>query len=181
MKSVYLSLPDIIEELRALGKAKASGSFFIVSDEQHSSLIGFEKGRIVSLQSRLRFGEKAIPLLGRIKNGACRFEQTSSFVRRVSFADNEELFREILSVREQDGELDTRLDSTSVGGQQLSDKQKKEIEVILVDELGPMGSIVSDSIEHCSNLGEIMEIVKREVDGPDIVNAIEKKIRRVLK
>jgi hypothetical protein len=189
MKTVYISLPDIIEELRTLGKAKVTGTYFIVSDTQHSANIGIEKGRIVSLQCRLRFGEKAIPLLARIKNGTCRFEETSSFIRRVDFGDNEEVFRRILSAREQDSDLDSSLALDSLDSEdieqltlsQLSDKQQKAIEDILVDELGPMGSIVSDSIENCSGLSEIMEIVKQEVDSTDVINSVAKKIKKALK
>ncbi len=192
MKSVYLSLPGIIDELRVLGKAKATGSFFIVSDEQHSAIVGFESGRIVSLQCRLRFGEKAIPLIAGIRNGTCRFEQTATFVRRVDFADNEEVFRRIYSAREPDDDdagrdsaADSGVPKAKVAVEQpalrLSDKQKMDIENILVEELGPMGSIVLDSIENCTDIPGIMEVIRSEVDSPDIVSSVVKKITNVLR
>jgi hypothetical protein len=190
MKSVYMSLADIIDELRSLGKSKATGSFFVVSDEQHSATFGLEKGLIVSLQCRLRFGEKAIPLIANIKHGTCRFEQTSSFIRKMNTSDNEDIFRKILFAREQqDGNnanlssVPARKTSGGSGNQKalaISDKQKKAIGDILVDELGPMGSIVLDSIEQCADISEMLDVIYEEVEGPDIAGLVCKKIKKIM-
>jgi hypothetical protein len=191
MKSVYMSLPDIIDQLRLLGKEKETGSFFIVSDEQHAAIFGFERGHIVSIQCRLRFGEKAIPLIGKIRGGTCRFEPTASFFRKSDFGENEEVFRKIFSAREQSGDVVEKVASenavkkTAHAGRKqasmLSDKQKRKIEDLLVEELGPMGSIVMDSIENCSDVSEIMDVIMTEVDGSEIVSAVALKIKEVLK
>jgi hypothetical protein len=191
MKSVYMSLPDIINELRSLGKSKSTGSFFIVSDEQHSAIFGMEKGHIVSLQCRLRFGEKAIPLIAKIKHGTCRFENTSSFVRKMDSSDNEELFRKIFAAREEQAvnsdDLSTKLVkqvSEDPGIQQplvFSEKQRHAIEDLLIEELGPMGSIVMDSIEQCTSIGEIVDVIYEGVDGADIAKSVSLTIKNILK
>jgi hypothetical protein len=185
-----MSLPDIIDRLRQLGREKVTGTFFVVSDEQHAAIFGFEKGRIVSIQCRLRFGEKAIPLIAGIKNGTCRFEQTASFVRKIDIGDNEEVFRKIFAAREQsDGMIanvasDSAMQTEDVSRKQvpiLSEKQKRKIENLLIEELGPMGSIVMDSVENCSSVSEIMDVILTEVDGSDVVNLVIDKIKIILK
>jgi hypothetical protein len=191
MKTVYMSLADILDELRSLGKSKTTGSFFVVSDDQHSATFGLENGRIVSLQCRLRFGEKAIPLIAKIKHATCRFEQTSNFIRKMESSDNEEIFRKILSAREQQHGNSANLSPVpareQIGAQGsnrealvFTDKQRHDIEDVLVEELGPMGSIVLDSIEQCADIGEIVDVINEEVDGSDIAGMVSLKIKKIL-
>jgi hypothetical protein len=186
-----MSLPDIIDQLRMLGKEKETGSFFIVSDELHAAIFGFERGHIVSIQCRLRFGEKAIPLIGKIKAGTCRFEPTATFFRKSDFGENEEVFRKIFSAREQSDDVVDNVTAKNAvtkathanrkQASMMSDKQKLKIEELLVEELGPMGSIVMDSIEKCSDVSEIMDVIVAEVDGSEIVSAVALKIKEILK
>jgi hypothetical protein len=184
MKIEYLSLSDIIIELRSLSNAKATGYLFIVSSEQHSATFGLEQGRIVSLQCRLRTGEKAIPLIARIKLGSCRFEESTSLIKKMKLEDNETIINMILALHEELLEPETDLpDKSSTSPDppiRLSNHQKREIENSLLEEIGPMGSFVMDTIEQCKGFEAIKIAINEEVDRPDIAQSLLFKIDRII-
>jgi hypothetical protein len=191
MKSVYLSLSEIVHELRLLSNSKETGSFYIVSDDQHSATFGFEQGRLVFLQCRLRFGEKAIPLISKIKRGTCRFEGTANFIRKTDFTDNEEVFQQILSTRDQaiSGPQSPSSESAmqvpeSFANQHrlvLSVEQKMAIEDLLIEELGPIGSLLLETIEQCADFDAIAEVIHDEVEETDIAKLLNRNIRSILR
>jgi hypothetical protein len=190
MSPVYLTLPEIIDELRALTNAKETGTFFVVSDEQHSAMFGFENGLLVALQCRLRFGEKAIPLIAGIHKGKCRFDNALNFARRMDVTDNEEVFQAILSVKPQGGRKESVLPATParpvsaapVGkfALSLSPEQKEAINNILSEEMGPMANVVMDSIEDCADFDEMISVVYESADGLGVEELLVSKIRAVL-
>jgi hypothetical protein len=191
MSSDYLTLSEIIEELRALTSEKETGTFFVVSEEQHSAMFGFKNGRLVALQCRLRFGEKAIPLIANIKRGKCRFDDSMNFARRIEVSDNEEIFQAILSTHPQVETKHSVLPPAaakpaprSSSGQQrisLSAEQRKAIGYILSEELGPMGNVVMSNIDDCANFDEVFAIVKDSADGLGIEDLLVSKISAIIK
>ncbi|MCG8489774.1 MAG: hypothetical protein MI756_20055 [Chromatiales bacterium] len=186
MNSNYLSLSDIIIELRSLSRANATGYLFIVSSEQHSATFGLEQGRIVSLQCRLRTGDKAIPLIAKIKYGSCRFEESTSLIKKMKLEDNETIFDRILSLHEQiEPEPDQAIASDKPSTDyshpiMLSNQQKTEIKNSLLDEIGPMGSFVMDTIEHCKEFDSIKTVINEEIDRPDIAQSLLFKIDKII-
>jgi hypothetical protein len=191
MSSDYLTLSEIIEELRALTSANETGTFFVVSEEQHSAMFGFKNGRLVALQCRLRFGEKAIPLIANIKRGKCRFDDSMNFARRIEVSDNEEIFQAILSTHPK---IETKHSvlppaaakpaPTPSSGQQrisLSAEQRKAIGYILSEELGPMANVVMSNIDDCTNFDEVFAIVKDSADGLGIEDLLVSKISAIIK
>ncbi len=185
MKSSYLDLPEIINELRRLGESKASGSFFIVSEEQHSATIGLEQGRIVSIRCRLRFGEQAIAMIAKIKRGSCRFESTFSFTRKEDYGSNEEVIRQILQASQDNvspaPSVNTQPGRQAVRGTlQISSKQRAEIEQLLVVELGPMGGMVMESILDCPNPDAIADTIREEVDEAGLAETLVMRIQGIL-
>jgi hypothetical protein len=187
MKSNYLSLGDIIIELRSLSAAYATGYLFIVSSEQHSATFGLEQGRIVSLQCRLRTGEKAIPLIAKIKYGTCRFEESISLGKKMQLEDNETIFDMILSLHEnliepafEPTHTPVKSDTSSSQPIFLTNQQKTEIEQSLLEEIGPMGSYVMDTIEQCKELDAIKAAINEEIDLPEIAQTVILKIDKII-
>jgi hypothetical protein len=187
MRSNYLSLSDIISELRSLSKANATGYLFIVSSEQHSATFGFEEGRIVSLQCRLRTGEKAIPLIAKMKYGSCRFEESVSLGKKMQLEGNETIFETILSMHEDliesEIEFSQTIEMPDTSNSQpifLSNLQKTEIEKSLLEEIGPMGSYVMDTIVQCKEFDAIKTAINEEIDRPDIAQAVLTKIDKII-
>ncbi|MCG7986666.1 MAG: hypothetical protein JAZ20_02100 [Candidatus Thiodiazotropha weberae] len=187
MSSNYLPLTEIILELRSLTKGKSTGYLFIVSSEQHSATFGLEQGRIVSLQCRLRTGDKAIPLIAKIKHGSCRFEESTSLIKKMQLEDNETIFNKILSLHAQMIEAasdQAKAAIKTVSGNnrpiQLSTQQRTEIENSLLEEIGPMGSFVMDTIERCIEFDSIKEVINEEIDRPDIAQALLFKIDKII-
>ncbi|MCG7940531.1 MAG: DUF4388 domain-containing protein [Candidatus Thiodiazotropha lotti] len=187
MSSNYLPLTEIILELRSLAKGKSTGYLFIVSSEQHSATFGLEQGRIVSLQCRLRTGDKAIPLIAKIKHGSCRFEESTSLIKKMQLEDNETIFNKILSLHAQMIEAasdQAKAAIKTVSGNnrpiQLSTQQRTEIENSLLEEIGPMGSFVMDTIERCIEFDSIKEVINEEIDRPDIAQALLFKIDKII-
>ena len=187
MRSSYLSLPEMIDELRSLTRSKATGTFFVVSDEQHSAMFGLKKGRLVALQCRLRFGENAIPLIAKIKQGSCNFKNTLNYVRGIDVTDNEDIFQEILSLYE--GEMNNSLGLQRTPRSEpaearrvlsLTPDQQSAISRILIDELGPVGSILMDSLVKCADFDAMVTILKREIDKKSAVRATSQRIKAVL-
>ncbi len=194
MSSDYLTLPEIISELRSLTNAKATGTFFVVSEEKHSAMFGFEQGRLVSLQCRLRSGEKAIPLIAVIKRGTCRFDSGLNFVRRMDVTlDNEDIFQSILAGEGQDSGVKsapvfnapperTARNSTQVKkALPISSEQKFEISQILNAELGPMGNLVMDQIERCGDFEAVKSVIRENASELGIEDVLIRKIRAILK
>ncbi|MCG7866428.1 MAG: hypothetical protein JAY74_08635 [Candidatus Thiodiazotropha taylori] len=187
MDTNYLPLNEIIVELRSLTRSKSTGYLFIVSSEQHSATFGLEQGRIVSLQCRLRTGEKAIPLIANIKYGSCRFEESISLIRKMQLEDNETIFNRILSLHEQliEAEPDkTKTAAKNNNGEYrpipLSEQQRSDIENCLVEEIGPMGRFVMDTIEQCKEFDSIKDIINDEIDRPDIAHTLLLKIDKII-
>ncbi|ODB98760.1 hypothetical protein A3197_15180 [Candidatus Thiodiazotropha endoloripes] len=187
MSSNYLPLTEIILELRSLAKGKSTGYLFIVSSEQHSATFGLEQGRIVSLQCRLRTGDKAIPLIAKTKHGSCRFEESTSLIKKMQLEDNETIFNKILSLHAQMIEAasdQAKAAIKTISGNnrpiQLSTQQRTEIENSLLEEIGPMGSFVMDTIERCNEFDSIKDIINEEIDRPDIAQALLFKIDKII-
>ncbi|MCG8123735.1 MAG: hypothetical protein N0E55_07185, partial [Candidatus Thiodiazotropha taylori] len=146
-----------------------------------------EQGRIVSLQCRLRTGEKAIPLIANIKYGSCRFEESISLIRKMQLEDNETIFNQILSLHEQLIEAEAEQPKNAAINNdgdnrpiQLSDQQRSDIESSLMEEIGPMGSFVMDTIEQCNEFDSIKDIINDEIDRPDIAQALLMKIDKII-
>ncbi|MCG8018022.1 MAG: DUF4388 domain-containing protein [Candidatus Thiodiazotropha sp. 'RUGA'] len=189
MDTNTLPLNEIIIELRSLARSKSTGYLFIVSSEQHSATFGLEQGRIVSLQCRLRTGEKAIPLIANIKHGSCRFEESISLIRKMPLEDNETIFQKILSIHEQmiEAEAETSQYKTAARNNNydnhpilLSEQQRSNIENCLVEEIGPMGSFVMDTIEQCKEFDSIKDAINDEIDQPDIAQILLLKIDKII-
>ncbi|MET0068267.1 MAG: hypothetical protein ABW076_18130 [Candidatus Thiodiazotropha sp.] len=188
MNPSFLELPDIINELRRLGQSKATGSFYIVSDEQHSATVDLEAGRIILLRCRLRFGEQAIPLIARINRGSFRFEPTRNFIRKEDYGDNETVFQRIMQAHNNTASpplipaRPTRgtpsLRQTS--GLQVSANQRLLIEQLLITELGPMGSVVMESVLSCRNQDAVFDVIRDEADDDDIAESLTTRIRSIL-
>lgn len=187
MKSNYMPMSEIIDSLRSLSDTKATGHLYIVSSEQHTATFGLDQGRIAFLQCRLRTGEKAIPLLSNIKHGSCRFEHTSKLIRKMELEDNETIFKKILSPQAQIviKTPDTPTNSEPPINQQgqtlsLTSDQKSEIRTVLMEEIGPMGNVVMDSIENCNTLNAIREVIYEELDESGIANTLLFRIDLIL-
>lgn len=193
MESSFLTFTDIIDELRHLGHSKVTGSLFIVSDEKHYATVGFEKGRIISLQYRLRFGEQAIPMLAKIKHCSCRFQNTSNFIRKTNFTDNEEVFKKIMDARDNENKEEvglikiptpaTRAVAESASKGQaicLSAQQQMAIENVLIEELGPIGLIVMDSLVICQDFDSMLNVVREEVEKTDAARQVIHHILDIL-
>ncbi|WP_428239992.1 hypothetical protein [Gynuella sp.] len=189
--SDYKSLSEIMDELRNLADQKATGSLFIVSDERHSASFGLEKGRIVALQCRGRFGAQAMTLVSRIKQGTSRFELSSNYLRKMDLPDNEEVIRQILDAQSSapaaaPGTARSAtptpppMPASAPRALNISASQKAAIEDVLVDSLGPMGSIVMDSIEDCKDMSSIVMAIKEVVETPEIVQSLVGKIKDIL-
>jgi hypothetical protein len=186
----HLSLLEIVEELRSLEQSHATGRFFIVSDEKYSASFSFDKGRLIAIQCRVRSGEQAIPLIARIKHGTCRFEESLGGVQEVELPENEYIFRAILATgehMESNNEFAAFSSSSykeklptqpisNIRNINLSNQQRQIIEEILINELGPMGSLVLDSIVVCKNLEQMTSVIKNQVDDNEIVKSLIPKI-----
>jgi hypothetical protein len=187
MKSKYIPMSEIIDSLRSISDTKATGHLFIVSSEQHTATFGLDQGRIAFLQCRLRTGEKAIPLLTKIKHGSCRFEHASNLIRKMELEDNETIFNKILSPQPQIDikTSDFRTKSETPNNQQghtlsLTSEQKSEIKTVLMEEIGPMGNVVMDSIKNCNTLDAIRAVINEELDESDIANTLLFRIDLIL-
>jgi hypothetical protein len=187
MKSKYMPMSEIIDSLRSISDTKATGHLYIVSSEQHTATFGLDQGRIAFLQCRLRTGEKAIPLLSKIKHGSCRFEYASNLIRKMELEDNETIFEKILSPHAQieikTSDLPTK--SKIQNNQQedtlsLTSEQKSEIKTVLMEEIGPMGNVVMDSIENCNTLNAIRAVIYDELDESGIANTLIFRIDLIL-
>ena len=194
MSSDYLTLPEIVSELRSLTNAKATGTFFVVSEEKHSAMFGFEQGHLVSLQCRLRSGEKALPLIAGIKRGTCRFDHGLNFVRRLDITlDNEDIFQSILTSQGQDSgiksdpvfhappERTARSSAQAKKALPITPDQKLEISRILNEELGPMGNLVMGLIEHCADFTAVNSVIQENAGDLGIENMLVGKIQAILK
>ncbi|MET0028345.1 MAG: hypothetical protein ABW101_11975 [Candidatus Thiodiazotropha sp.] len=188
MNPSFLELPDIINELRRLGRSKATGSFYIVSDEQHSATVDLEAGRIILLRCRLRFGEQAIPLIARIKRGSFRFEATRNFIRKEDYGDNETVFQRIMQVHKDPPSAHqppTRPNRNTQGPRptatlRISANQRMLIEQLLIAELGPMGSVVMESVLACRSQNAVFDVIRDEADDDDLAESLASKIRAIL-
>ncbi len=187
MNSEYLTLAEIVDELRALSRAKETGTFFVVSDEQQSAMFGLERGQLVALQCRLRFGERAIPLIANIRTGRCRFDHSMNFSRRIDIP-NEEVFAAILSgntdievSRSNSPAVPERSASATKPKLAISSAQRNAIAQILGEELGPIGHVVMGDIEDCSSLDEVISVIYESAEGLGIEQLLVTKVRTILK
>ncbi|MET0090894.1 MAG: hypothetical protein ABW068_12940 [Candidatus Thiodiazotropha sp.] len=188
MNPSFLELPDIINELRRLGRSKATGSFYIVSDEQHSATVDLEAGRIILLRCRLRFGEQAIPLIAKIKRGSFRFEPTQNFIRKEDYDDNESVFQRILSAYKsapashQPAARPTQVAQAPrpSSALRISANQRMLIEQLLIAELGPMGSVVMESVLACRSQNAVFEVIRDEADDATLAESLTTRVRSIL-
>lgn len=105
----------------------------------------------------------------------------------MQLEDNETIFNQILSLHEQLIEAEAEQPKNAVINNdgdnrpiQLSDQQRSDIESSLMEEIGPMGSFVMDTIEQCNEFDSIKDIINDEIDRPDIAQALLMKIDKII-
>ncbi|WP_017462381.1 hypothetical protein [Dyella ginsengisoli] len=67
-------LIEILRDLRALSQQKASGFFFVVTEDNHSCTIRLHGGEVEDVVFSRHRGDEAVQLLARVPGGRARFQ-----------------------------------------------------------------------------------------------------------
>ncbi|MCP1375840.1 hypothetical protein [Dyella lutea] len=67
-------LIEILRDLRALSQQKASGFFFVVTEDNHSCTIRLHDGQVEDVVFSRHRGDEAVQLLARVPGGRARFQ-----------------------------------------------------------------------------------------------------------
>jgi|GEM_PF-2168063 len=192
MSDSVKTLPDILRQLKMLCDQGATGSLFIVSNQNHPFSFGINKGRIVSVQYRITFGMKAIPYIGAVQRGKTRFENNNVGRTQNDLPSNKEIVQAIIAAHKEaanarSGSPSNREPKPIAKGPQFSTsspslfrgEKREQLEAILIDALGPMGSLLCDSIAQNSDVSSVMEQLYQEVNEPELLDRLEGKIRKI--
>ena len=150
MAGEFRPLHDVLRELKPLVQQKASGFFFVVTEDNHSCTIRLRAGEIDDVQFSRQRNDEAVQLLSTVTAARARFQPiaVSSANSRgtLSPASLRWLlgdFENAPAAAAQTAQIDTT-DAAAPLRVGISDAQRSAIERIALNYFGPIASLLCD-------------------------------------
>ncbi len=171
-------LKDVTTELKKLCNKKATGYLFIVSDENQQASFGLIDGRIVSIRFRGTYGIEVISKISAMQNGRFRFDPDSLLFRKTKLPSNDEIIKQVLGSHfAQPQKANDKPNNRELFN---TPEKKAAVEDVLIDILGPIGGLLSDSVQDSRSIKEVIDILKEEQIDASLLTLITDKIKAIV-
>ena len=176
--SHWIVYEDFVEQLRGYHQAGYSGLITGVSDQGHSFQIGYDRGRIVLLNYRIKKGTAALKLITQIERARISEHATSDFSGSDSELPDTSNILTLLTAAQRDDDTD-HTDITAVPemppsattstARSIDRKLREAIESAAIHHFGPIGAIIcAEHIEDSSgDVRQIMLLIAQEVGASE--------------
>lgn len=150
MANEFRPLIEILRDLKALALQKASGFFFVVTEDNHSCTIRLRSGQIEDVVFSRHRSDEAVQLLAKVPAGRARFQADPAAVGAVRVSLGEASLSWLMGGFEKSASTATatpaapRVGAVNVNVQGLSEEQRATIERIALNYLGPIATLLCD-------------------------------------
>ncbi len=149
MANEFRPLIEILRDLKALALQKASGFFFVVTEDNHSCTIRLRSGQIEDVVFSRHRSDEAVQLLAKVPAGRARFQADPTAAGAARVTLGEASLSWLMGGFEKGaataaGTPAARATAANVNVQGLSDEQRATIERIALDYLGPIATLLCD-------------------------------------
>ena len=150
MANEFRPLIEILRDLKALALQKASGFFFVVTEDNHSCTIRLRSGQIEDVVFSRHRSDEAVQLLAKVPAGRARFQADPAAAGAARVSLGEASLSWLMGGFEKSASTAAatpaapRLGAVNVNVQGLSEEQRATIERIALNYLGPIAALLCD-------------------------------------
>ncbi|MGN6227717.1 MAG: hypothetical protein ACTHNM_09795 [Dyella sp.] len=150
MANEFRPLIEILRDLKALALQKASGFFFVVTEDNHSCTIRLRSGQIEDVVFSRHRSDEAVQLLAKVPAGRARFQADPAAAGAARVSLGEASLSWLMGGFEKSAATAAatpaapRVGAVNVNVQGLSKEQRATIERIALNYLGPIAALLCD-------------------------------------
>jgi hypothetical protein len=150
MANEFRPLIEILRDLKALALQKASGFFFVVTEDNHSCTIRLRSGQIEDVVFSRHRSDEAVQLLAKVPAGRARFQADPAAAGAARVSLGEASLSWLMGGFEKSPAAAAttpaapRAGAVNVNVQGLSEEQRATIERIALNYLGPIAALLCD-------------------------------------
>ncbi|MGN6739046.1 hypothetical protein [Dyella sp.] len=150
MANEFRPLIEILRDLKALALQKASGFFFVVTEDNHSCTIRLRSGQIEDAVFSRHRSDEAVQLLAKVPAGRARFQADPAAAGAARVSLGEASLSWLMGGFEKSAATAAatpaarRVGAVNVNAQGLSEEQRATIERIALNYLGPIAGLLCD-------------------------------------
>lgn len=150
MANEFRPLIEILRDLKALALQKASGFFFVVTEDNHSCTIRLRGGQIEDVVFSRHRSDEAVQLLAKVPAGRARFQADPAAAGAARVSLGEASLSWLMGGFEKSPAVAAaapaapRAGAVNVNVQGLSEEQRATIERIALNYLGPIAALLCD-------------------------------------
>lgn len=181
MNQDYIPFQAIIDKLKEFCTQQASGVLFIATKANRSAQIVLENGKIVFVYFYNKRGVEALKLMLTIQAGRYRFQKNATSPRRSSLPSTDKILRFLKQ------ETDTKIppeptEVTKHVQSNLNNNQKRILETVLAEYIGPMAAIIcEDHLDSSPDIAAAIDALASEIPSPDQAQKFRTQIAAELK
>lgn len=150
MANEFRPLIEILRDLKTLALQKASGFFFVVTEDNHSCTIRLRSGQIEDVVFSRHRSDEAVQLLAKVPAGRARFQADPAAAGAPRVSLGEASLNWLMGGFEKGSAASApatarpAAQAANVNVQGLSAEQRATIERIALNYLGPIASLLCD-------------------------------------
>lgn len=184
MNQDYIPFQAIIDKLEEFCTQQASGILFIATKGNRSAQIVLENGKIVFVYFYNKQGTEALKLMLTIEAGKYKFQKNATSPRRSPLPSTDKILRFLN--RETDNTVPPEPpEPTEVTEQvqsSLNDNQKRILETVLAEYIGPMAAIIcEDHLDSAPDITAAIDALVSEIPSPDQAQKFRLQVATALK
>lgn len=181
MNQDYIPFQAIIDKLEEFCNQQSSGILFIATKANRSAQIVLENGKIVFIYFYNKRGTEALKLMLTIEAGRYRFQKNATSPRRSSLPSTDKILRFLN--RETDNKIPHEpTEVTEHVQSSLNDNQKRILETVLAEYIGPMATIIcEDHLDSAPDMAAAIDALASEIPSPDQAQKFRTEITANLK
>lgn len=187
-KETYISLTELVDELRQICSEQKSGVMYITSSANRSAQIMIDKGKIVFIYYFNKRGRDALALMPQIERGKYRFQEGTAPALKADLPETDEILHllstsgdvasddtEPIQLERSEAEVSIEEDINS----SLTEKQKRILEEGLAVFIGPMAMIIcEDHLRKTVDVKTAVELLAGEIPTESQAESFREEMQR---
>ena len=183
-------LANLVSEMQRISNNQVTGILFLVSGDNRSAQISFLDGKMVYALCQGKKGGNALDLVANMSELRFRFQEGAIPPLRIDMpslsAFSSQLLKKNTVARGDKTIVKTKNDHAPLSGSQqskgqsLDENQKKIIQEVLADCIGPMASILcEDHLDSKNTVEDVIEAIAAEIPADQATRFKDIVLRRL--
>lgn len=184
MANDYRPLIEILRDLKSLALKKASGFFFVVTEDNHSCTIRLRGGQIEDVVFSRHRSDDAVHLLAAVPAGRARFQADPSSTGTPKVSLSEASLRWLMGGFESAApsiDAPARTLPPPGDGSGMANSQRETIERIALNYLGPIaGMLCDEAFDGGGNLERVLVQIAANLPNREEEDRFLTEVRKAL-